>query len=165
VWSSPLLTVFKQLDSNLPLYKVQTLTQAISLVLDKQGAAASLLGVFGLIALLLAGSGMYGVTAHGVRLRTREIGIRMALGSRAVDVTTLFVREGLRLSLAGVVASLILSAALSRLLASFLFGLTPTDVLTFMSGALVLCIVAVVANYVPARRATGVDPLVALRND
>lgn len=162
---APIAAEFKQMDRNLPLYRVETLSQSIAAVVDKQRAAASLLGVFGLIALLLAASGMYGVTAHGVRLRTREIGIRMALGSRAADVMRLFVSEGLRLSMVGVGVGLLASAAISRLLSTFLYGLAPTDALTFALGAVVLCVVALIANYVPARRAASVDPLVALRND
>lgn len=162
---APLSAVFKQLDPNMPLYRLQTLKQNISQVTDKQRAAAALLGLFGVMALLLASLGMYGVTAHGVRLRTREIGIRMSLGAQSTDVLALFVRESVRLSLIGVVIGLVASAGISRVIAGFLFGLAPTDALTFVTGGAVLCVVAAIASYLPARRAAGADPLVALRAD
>jgi putative ABC transport system permease protein len=162
---APLSRLFRTLDPNLPLYRLETYEQSLARVVDKQRAASSMLGVFGALALLLASIGMYGVTAHGVSLRTREIGIRMSLGARAGDVLALFVREGLALSLVGVVIGLAASAAASKLLAEFLFGLSATDSLTFVAGATVLCAVAAIASFLPARRAAHVDPMVALRYD
>ena len=161
----PLTHAVQSLDPNLPVFNVRTLANALHGAADMQQAASSMLSVFGLLALLLAALGMFSVTAHGVALRRREIGIRMALGARALDVSRLFVREGLWRAVVGVVIGLAISAGLSKLLASFLFGLTATDLLTFGGGALVLCAVAAVASFVPSRRAARVDPLVALRHE
>lgn len=155
----------QRLDPDMPLFRVQTLEDNIRQVVDKQRAAASLLGVFGAVTLLLAAIGIYGVASHAVSLRTREIGIRMSLGARAADVLRMFVRETLTLAIVGVVVGLALSAAASQLLASFLFGLRPTDAMTFAGAAAVICLVAVAASYIPARRAARVDPLRALRHD
>jgi predicted permease len=153
----------QSLDPNLPLFNVTTFAERLHGAADKQQAASSMLGVFGFLALVLAALGMFSVTAHGVAMRTREIGIRMALGARSVDVSRLFVREGMGRTVVGVTIGLVVSVGLSRLLASFLFGLTATDMLTFATGAGVLCLVAVVASYIPSRRAARVDPVVALR--
>jgi predicted permease len=157
--------VAQRLDRDMPLFRVETLEGTIRQVVDKQRAAASLLGVFGAITLLLAAIGMYGVASHAVSLRTREIGIRMSLGARAADVLRMFARETLALAVIGVVIGLAVSAAASRLLASFLFGLGANDAMTFASAAAVIGLVAVMASYVPARRAARVDPLRALRHD
>jgi predicted permease len=162
---APVSRLFRGLDPNLALYRLETLDQSLSRAVDKQRAASGMLGVFGALALLLAALGMYGVTAHGVTLRTREIGIRVSLGARTVDVLGLFVREGLRLSLIGVGIGLVLSVAISRVLAAFLFGLSATDSLTFVFGAVLLCAVAALASFIPARRAARIDPMVALRYD
>jgi putative ABC transport system permease protein len=162
---APVRTMFRGLDPNLALYRLETLDQSLTRAVDKQRAASGMLGVFGGLALLLAALGMYGVTAHGVTLRTREIGIRVSLGARTSDVLSLFVGEGLRLSVIGVVIGLVASVAVSRLLAAFLFGLSATDSLTFVAGALLLCGVAALASFIPARRAARIDPMVALRYD
>jgi ABC-type antimicrobial peptide transport system permease subunit len=151
------------IDPDLPLFNVRTFERALSDAAGAQRAASSMLGVFGVLALVLAAVGMFSVTAHGVALRTREIGIRMSLGARAGDVRALFVREGMVRTLAGVGAGLAGSLAISKVLGGFLFGLAATDVLTFASGALVLCAVAATASYIPARRASRVDPMEALR--
>jgi putative ABC transport system permease protein len=153
------------LDRDMPLFRVETLEATIRQVVDKQRATASLLGVFGTITLLLAAIGIYGVAAHAVSLRTREIGIRMSLGARAADVLRMFVRDVLRLAVIGVAIGLAVSAASSRLLAAFLFGLGATDAMTFASATAVIGLVAAAASYVPARRAARVDPLRALRHD
>jgi predicted permease len=160
-----LVKVFGRLDPDLPLARVATYAELLRQRVDKQEAASGALGVFGMLALLLAALGLYGVTAHGVAARTREIGIRMSLGARRANVLRLFVREGVGLSLVGIAIGLALSAAVSKLLAGFLFGLTATDGLTFASGAVVLCFVAALASYLPARRAAKVDPMVALRTE
>jgi len=160
-----MVAVAQTLDRDMPLYRVVTLEGTIRQVVDKQRAAASLLGVFGAITLLLAAIGIYGVASHAISLRTREIGIRMSLGARRADVLGMFVREMLTLAVIGVGIGLVVSAAASRLFASFLFGLAATDAMTFAGAAAVIGLVALMASYVPARRATRVDPLRALRHD
>jgi predicted permease len=162
---SSLTDLTRDLDRDLPLFKAQTLDERIRHTVNLQRAAASLFGVLGSLTLLLAAIGIYGVAAHSVSLRTREVGIRMSLGARASDVFRLFVRESFSLSLIGVAIGVAISAAASKLLTTFLFGLTPTDTMTFVGGSAILCLVAVVASYLPARRAAGVDPLVALRHE
>jgi predicted permease len=152
-----------ELDPTLPIFRLETLEQSLVNRLDKERGASSLLGVFGTLALLLAALGLYGVMAYAVSQRTREIGIRVALGARQADVLRQFVGEGVRLAVVGVVIGLVLSVALTRVIAQFLYGVTATDVATFAAGALVLCVVAVAASWLPARRAARVDPMVALR--
>ena len=162
---SSLTDIARSLDRDLPLFHAQTLEDGVRHTVNLQRAAASLFGVFGGLALLLAAIGVYGVVAHSVSLRTREVGIRMSLGARAADVFRMFVRESLSLALIGVAIGLGISAATSKLLTSFLFGLKATDAMTFIGGSTILCFVAVIATYLPARRAAYVNPLVALRHD
>ncbi len=157
--------IVRDLDRDLPLFQAQTLDENVRHAVRLRRASASLIAVFGMLTLLLASIGVYGVAAHSVSRRTREIGIRMSLGAHATDVLRLFVRESLSLSLIGVLIGLAISAAVSRILTSFLFGLTAMDALTFAAASTILCMVALAASYVPARRAAHVDPLVALRHD
>src|SRR5262249_13073128 len=128
-------------------------------------AVVSLLGVLGTLALVLASVGIYGVAAHSVSMRTREVGIRMSLGARGSDVLRMMLRENLSLSLIGVAVGLGISAAASVILASFLFGVSSTDAATFTGGAGILCLESLVASYLPARRAARLDPLLALRRE
>jgi len=162
---SSLTNLARDLDSNLPLFKVQTLDEQIHRSTSLQRAITSLLTALGGLALLLAASGLYGVAAHSVSLRTREVGIRMSLGARATDVFRMVIRENLFLSFIGVAIGLAISIAGSRILTSFLYGLAATDPLTFVAVSTTLCLVTIVASYIPARRAAHVDPLVALRHD
>jgi ABC-type antimicrobial peptide transport system permease subunit len=124
---------------------------------------ATLSGFFGLLALLLACIGLYGILSYGVASRTNEIGIRMALGAQRRDVSWLILREALWLVIVGVAVGLPMIFAVTRLAATLLFRLTPTDPASLIFAALLMLLVAIVAGYLPTRRATKVDPLVALR--
>jgi len=151
------------LDSSLPVYQVMTMDQRLSESFASRRFNLLLLGVFALLALALAAVGVYGVIAYAVTQRTHEIGIRMALGARGGDVLRLLMRQGMSLVALGVVLGLAGAWALTRVMTNLLFGVTPTDATTFASVAGLLIVVALLACYIPARRATKVDPLVALR--
>jgi putative ABC transport system permease protein len=150
-------------ERNLPVTNVRTMTELIGNSLYAARMGAVLIGVFGALALLLAAVGLYGVMAYAVSQRTREIGIRMALGAQRSDVLRLVLREGMTLVTVGAVLGLIGAVLMSRFLISFLYGVSPVDWATFVATTAVLAFVAFVANLIPARRAMKVDPLVALR--
>ena len=154
----------RQLDSKLPLVDVQTMAQQVNLALLPARAAAWFLGLFGILALVLAAVGLYGVVAYSVSQRTHEIGIRMTLGARPVDVLFMILREGMTLVLIAIVIGLSLAFAATRLLSGFIYGISSTDPLTFGGVAFLLALVALVASYLPARHATTVEPNVALRH-
>jgi predicted permease len=151
------------IDADAPVYQVSTMDELLA------GAASStrfqmvLLGIFAAVGLLLAAVGIYGLISYSVTQRTREIGVRMALGAGRCDVLRLVVRQGVILSLMGVGVGLAAALGLTRLMSSLLYGVAPTDLATFGLVPLGLIAVAVLASYVPARRATKVDPIVALR--
>jgi ABC-type antimicrobial peptide transport system permease subunit len=153
----------QSLERNLPVIDVRTMTEQVSSSLFPAKMGAILLAVFGLLALLLASVGIYGVMGYSVARRTREIGIRMALGAGRGDVLRLVLREGMTLVGIGVALGLVGAWFATQLLASFLYGVSVTDPVTFAGIPLLLSGVALVASFVPARRATKVDPLVALR--
>jgi putative ABC transport system permease protein len=152
-----------KLDPQLPLTKVRSMSEVVALSLDERRFNLLLLGVFAAVALALAASGIYGVIAYAVTQRTHEIGVRMALGARTQDVLALIVKQGAKLALAGTGLGLIGALALTRWLRTLLFGVSVTDPATFAVIALLLLGVALLASYLPARRAAKVDPLVALR--
>jgi ABC-type antimicrobial peptide transport system permease subunit len=120
---------------------------------------------FAVVALLLASVGIYGVLSYVVGQRTQEIGIRMALGAQRGDVLRVFLRDGARMTLIGVAAGGIAALALTRLMASILFEVKPTDPVTFGGVAVLLCAIALLASYIPARRAASVEPMQALRSE
>ncbi len=151
------------LDSELPVYGVKTMPKFLDRILSGPKSIAALVTIFGAVALLMATVGLYGVMSYSVAQRTREVGIRMALGARTADVLRLVLKEALILVCAGVGIGLVTAALVSRLLESFLYGISTTDTVTFVTIPFVLALVALVASYVPARRATKVDPMVALR--
>jgi len=154
--------VVRGLDPQLPL-KFRTLGEVFSSSLDSQRFSLVIFGVFGIAALLLAALGIYGVTSYAVAQRTQEIGIRMALGAQMKDVLKLVLRNAMSLVVFGALLGLAGAYAATRVMSSLLFGVTPTDLVTFVAVPLLLFLVALVASLVPARRATKVDPLIALR--
>ena len=151
------------MNPNVPIVLSQTLDDYASVGLTPQRIAASVAGSLGIVGLLLAAIGIYGVTAYMVTSRTREIGIRIALGARSGAVVRMVLRQGMMLTLAGAAIGLLLAAGTSRLLGSLLFGVGPTDPLTFAGVTVLFCAIGLAACYVPARRATEIDAMQALR--
>jgi ABC-type antimicrobial peptide transport system permease subunit len=161
--SSSLRSEIRSLDPNLPVYGVQTLAQYRRAHMAESRHGSTLLGIIGALALMLASIGVYGVLAFAVGQRTREIGVRMALGARHHEVVALFLREGVRRTMIGIVIGLALSFGVSRLLASVFLGVTAGDAVAFAGVAALLLTVATFACWLPARRAAKVDPVRALR--
>src|SRR4030095_7786136 len=151
------------IDRNQPLYDVKSLDERVSETMAVSRSLMLLFTGFAFLSMLLASIGIYGLVSYSVSQRTRDIGIRLALGAQAADVMRLILKNGIALTLSGVVVGLAGAFALTRFLATLLFAVTPTDTLTFVTVSLVLIVVAIVASLIPARRATKVDPLVALR--
>jgi len=142
-----------------------TLEEVYSSAFDARRFTLTLFGVFGGVALLIAIIGLYGMLSFSVTERTREMGIRMALGAQQGSVLRLVITQGLRLAVFGVVIGLLGAWGVTRVMSALLFGVSPTDALTLGAVAVTLGVVALLACYVPARRATKVDPLVALREE
>jgi len=153
----------RAVDKDQPVFNVRTMDEILSGVVSAQRLAFILLGIFAFLALALAAIGIYGVTSYSVSQRTHEIGIRMALGARESDVLRLVVAHGLALSCVGVGLGVAGALVLTRFLASMLYGIRPTDPLTYLGVSLLLGGVAILASYIPARRAAKVDPMEALR--
>ena len=154
-----------ELNADLVVFDVTTLELSEQIASFPQRIAGTFVGAFGLLALVLAAVGIYGVTAYTTRQRTHEIGIRMTLGASKEDILRLVLGRGLRLAFVGVGLGLAASLALTRYLSSLLLGVTSTDALTFSSVTILLCAVALFASFIPARRAMRLDPMVALRHE
>jgi putative ABC transport system permease protein len=152
-------------DKDLPISNLQTMENLISTSIAQQRFYLWLMGGFAAVALLLAAVGIYGVTSYAVAQRSHEIGIRMALGAQSADVFKLVIGQGAKPALIGLTLGLIVGAALTRLMKSLLYGVSETDALTLTLVALLLAAIALLACYLPARRATKVDPMVALRTE
>jgi predicted permease len=155
----------RQLDSQIPVMQLQPLEDktSVSLLLPRTGAA--LFGMLGLLGLVLAAVGLYGVIAYTASQRTREIGIRMALGAKPREILRLILGQGLALTLVGIGFGLAAAFAATRLLSIMLYGISPTDALTFVEISLFLLLIALTASFIPARRAMRLDPMVALRHE
>jgi putative ABC transport system permease protein len=150
-------------DKNVPLARVRTMQDVVAHSVLRRRFTITLLGIFAGLAMVLAAIGLYGVMSYSVSQRRREIGIRVALGAQRRDVLKLVVGQGMTLAAAGVLLGIVGSLAMTRLISGLLFGVSATDPLTFTALAVLLVGVSLAANYVPARRATRVDPMVALR--
>jgi ABC-type antimicrobial peptide transport system permease subunit len=151
------------LDRDVPVYRIKTLDQYLGVAVAQPKFNALLLSLFAGLALLLTAIGLYGVMAYAVVQRAQEIGIRIALGAQTGDVLKMVLRQGLKLTMLGLAIGLAAAYALTRYMQSLLFGVKATDLSTFAAIALTLIAVALVACWVPARRATKVDPMIALR--
>ena len=161
--TSQVRQMINQIDDKLPIFGVTTLDEQLRRNLDQERLIAQLVSFFGALALILACIGLYGVMAHGVARRTNEIGIRMALGARGGNIAWMVIRETLHLVLAGLVIGVPAALVGAKLISAQLFGLKPADPLTLVGASVVLTIVALLAGYLPARRASRVNPLSALR--
>ncbi|HZI61652.1 MAG TPA: ABC transporter permease [Pyrinomonadaceae bacterium] len=161
--TAPVRQMINQIDDKLPIYGVTTMHEQIAERHNQDRLSAQLVSFFGALALILACIGLYGVMAHGVARRTNEIGIRMALGAKGGNIAWMVLRETLVLVAVGLAIGVPAALLSARLIATQLFGLSPTDPLTLIAAAVVLTVVALLAGYVPVRRASRVDPLTALR--
>jgi putative ABC transport system permease protein len=159
----PARAVMTDLDPNLPMFRVRTMNQFAANAVAQPRLYLILIGVFASAAILLAAIGIYGVLAHGVAQRTREIGIRLALGARRSEVVSLVVRQAAGLALGGLLLGLLLALAAGRLIQGLLFGVEPRDTLTYAAVSVLMFVIALVASYLPARRASRIDPIKALR--
>jgi putative ABC transport system permease protein len=158
-------SAIRSVDKDQPLFDIKTMDDIISQDVSAQRLAFVLLGLLASLALALATVGIYGVTSYAIGQRTHEIGIRMALGAGRYDVFSLVVGYGLKLAILGVAVGAAAAAALARFLSSLLYGVKSTDPMTYLVVSLILAAVGLAASYLPARRATQVDPMVALRDE
>jgi len=156
-------SALREIDPRIPPYNVQSMRAILDRFVAQPRLNSLLLGVFAGMALLLAAIGIYGVVSFSVAQRTQEIGVRMALGAQASDVFRLVLREGATLAIIGVVVGIVLSFAATHVIQSWLFGIEPTDIVTFAATAGALIAISITASFVPARRAARVDPLLAIR--
>jgi predicted permease len=161
--TAALRSALSEIDPNTPLVRVRTMDENMAATVAQPRFRTWLIGIFAILALLLAAVGVYGVMSYSVAQRISEIGIRVTLGAQPEDVFRIIVGEGFRLALFGVGAGLVAALILTRALQSFLFGISSSDPLTFVGVAVLLTLVALAASFFPARSATRVDPIVALR--
>jgi putative ABC transport system permease protein len=164
-FTTPIVRAVREIDRNVPISNVQAMSSVADQATAESRFYLVLLGAFAAIALTLAAVGIYGVMSYSVSRRTHEIGIRIALGAEQATVLRFIVRQGMTVALVGAGVGLVAAFALTRLMGRLLFGVGPTDPTTFAVVTTTLCAVALAASYLPARRATRVDPLTALRSD
>lgn len=161
--SVPIQQQIRAIDGQMPVAQIRTMEQVLAEGISRQNFNMLLLSIFAAIALLLAAIGIYGIMAYSVEQRTQELGVRMALGAGRTAMLTLIVRQGMKLAIFGILAGLAVSYGLARLLSSLLYGVKASDPITFAGVAAVLALVALLATYIPGRRAMKVDPIIALR--
>jgi ABC-type antimicrobial peptide transport system permease subunit len=155
----------RAIDKDLPVFDVRTQTQQIDGTLSRERLFVVLTSAFGLLALVLASIGIYGLMAHGVSRRTNEIGIRIALGAERRDVLVMILREAAALAAVGAAMGLVVAAALGRYVRAMLFRITPADTATIAGAVVAMMAVALLAGWFPARKASRLDPTVALRHE
>jgi putative ABC transport system permease protein len=153
------------IDPNVPVHSISSMDQIIARSVADRRFALELLGVFAMVALLLAAVGIYGVMSYSFSQRTHEVGIRVALGAQRLDILRMAFSEGMRIVLIGLVSGLVGAAVMTRVFRSMLFGVGPADPITFLSVSAILAGVALFACYFPAQRVTRVNPLIALREE
>lgn len=163
--ASPVTDAIHQLNADLPVFDISTLEARTKTVSFVQHMAGTFVGAFGVLALVLAAVGIYGVIAYSTRQRTQEVGIRMALGAQPANVLRLVLGQGMRIALIGLAIGVVASLGLARLMSSLLFGVSASDPLTFIMVVLLLALIALLAMYIPAYRAMRLDPMVALRHE
>jgi ABC-type antimicrobial peptide transport system permease subunit len=161
--AGPIRQVVREIDSGLPIARMRTMDQVLAASVASQRFMMTLLGLFAFVALLLGAIGIYGVVSHGVAQRTGEIGIRLALGAGAATVVGMVIRQGLILALLGTAGGVVAALAGTRVMASLLHEVSPTDPWIFLAVALAVVVVSLIASYLPAHRASRVDPLEALK--
>jgi putative ABC transport system permease protein len=161
----PFRDAVRSVDRDQPVGRIEPMDALVGESLGTSRLSTMLFGLFGALGLVLASVGIYGVMSYGVIQRTREFGLRMALGARESDVRGLVVRQGAMLSGVGIIIGLAGAFALTRVMRTLLFAVTPSDPVTYVGIAVVLGAVALLASYLPARRATRVDPVIALREE
>jgi putative ABC transport system permease protein len=152
------------IDKYQPVDNLMTMDEIIEEQLGKTRSLVNVIGLFGITALLLAGAGIYGITSHSVKLRTREVGVRMALGARSIDVLMLIVRQSLKYVLTGIVVGVVGGVFLSRAISSLLYGVQSVEISTYVIASVILILTGIAASIIPARRATRIDPAIALRD-
>jgi len=163
--ASAIASAIREVDPTIPVYDVRTMTDRMKDSMARQRFSTIMLGAFAVFALLLAAIGVYGVMSYLVTQGTHDIGVRMALGAQRRSIVWMVVRQGMELTGIGIATGLLGAAALTRVMASLLFGVGATDMVTFAAVPVILASIALVASYLPARRATQVDPVVALRDE
>jgi ABC-type antimicrobial peptide transport system permease subunit len=163
--ANPMVSAIHEVDPTIPVYDIRTMDDRLKDSLARQRFATIMLGSFSVFAMILAIVGVYGVMSHLVTQGTHDIGVRMALGAQRNRIVSMVIRQGMELTAAGVVLGLVGAALMTRVIASLLFGVSATDLATFASVPLTLVVIALVASYVPALRATRVDPVIALRDE
>jgi putative ABC transport system permease protein len=163
--SSAIRGEVRALDKSLPVYDIKAMDRIVADSISQPHLTTLLLAGFAGIALILVTIGVYGVISYSVAQRTREIGIRKALGAQTRDVMTLFVRQGMALALIGVTIGLVAAFALTRVMTKLLYEVSATDATTFVAAPLLITAVALIACYIPVRRAVKIDPMIALRHE